>query len=112
VAPADTGHLGEFEHLLLLAIVRLEPEAHGAEIRRALLERGGRRASLGAIYATVRRMKEKGLVEVDDVPSPLGGRPRRHVRVTPRGLDSLRETETALRRMRDGLGDRLGVEGA
>lgn len=103
--------LGEFEHILLLAILRLEPGAYGAEIRRALLERGGRTASLGAIYATVRRMTEKGLVDVDDAPSPRGGRPRRHVSVTPRGLDVLREQEAALRRMRDGLADRLGASG-
>lgn len=104
--------LGEFEHMLLLAILRLEPGAYGAEIRRSLRERGGRVASLGAIYATVRRMDEKGLVRVEDAPSPRGGRPRRYVRVTPEGLEMLRETEEALRRMRDGLADRLGLEGA
>lgn len=111
MAATRGSHLGEFEHVLLLAILRLEPEAWGAEIRRALRERGGRAASLGAIYATVRRMREKGLVEVEDVPSPRGGRPRRYVRLTPAGLRVLRETEASLRRMRDGLVDRLGLEG-
>lgn len=104
--------LGEFEHMLLLAILRLEPEAYGAEIRRALRERGGRTASLGAIYATIRRMDDKGLVRAEDAPSPRGGRPRRYVRVTPAGMEALRDTEASLRRMRDGLADRLGVEEA
>lgn len=108
---AGRDHLGEFEHILLLAILRLEPEAYGAEIRRALRDRGERPASLGAIYATVRRMAAKGLVELEDRPSPKGGRPRRYVAVTPAGLSALRETERGLRRMREGLGDRLRPEG-
>jgi len=111
MAAVSSDRIGEFEHLLLLAILQLEPEAYGAEIRRALRERGGRRASLGAIYATVRRMASKGLVEVEDRPSPKGGRPRRYVAVTPEGLKVLRETEGALQRMRDGLDGRLGTSG-
>lgn len=112
MAGSSRDRLGEFEHLLLLAILRLQPDAYGAEIRRTLLDRGGRRASLGAIYATVRRMAVKGLVEVEDRPSPKGGRPRRHVAVTPAGLQALRETEGALQRMREGLGGSLSTEGA
>lgn len=106
------GHLGEFEHLLLLAILRLEPGAYGAAIRKSLRERAGRKASLGAIYATVRRMAAKGLVAVEDAPSPRGGRPRRYVRLTPEGMEALRRAESSLERMRDGLGDRLGTENA
>lgn len=102
-------YLGEFEHLLLMAILHEEPEAYGASIRRTLRERGGRRASLGAIYATVRRMAEKGLVETEDLPSPRGGRPRRHVRVTPDGLEALRRSREALRGMEDGLEGRLAT---
>lgn len=102
-------HLGEFEHLLLMAILHEEPEAYGASIRRTLRERGGRRASLGAIYATVRRMAEKGFVETEDTPSPRGGRPRRHVRVTPEGLEALRRSRKALQGMEEGLEERLAT---
>lgn len=101
------GYLGEFEHLLLMAILHEEPEAYGASIRRTLRERGGRRASLGAIYATVRRMTEKGLVQTEDVPSPRGGRPRRHVHLTPEGLQALRRTRESLHGLEEGLEGRL-----
>jgi len=101
--------LGEFEHLLLLAILHLEPKAYGAALRRALRERAGRTASLGAIYATVRRLVEKRLVVTEDVPSPKGGRPRRLARVTPAGLEALRRTREATAGMEAGLEDRLGA---
>ena len=104
--------LGEFEHLLLLAILRTEPDAHGAALRRALRERAGRSASLGAIYATVRRLAEKGLVVTEDVPSPRGGRPRRLARVTPAGLEALRRTRDAMAGMEAGLEQRLRPSGA
>lgn len=105
-------HLGEFEQLLLMAVLHLEPEAWGAEIRRALKQRAGRSASLGAIYATVRRLASKGLVEVEDVASPRGGRPRRYVRVTPDGVAAVRRARTSLLAMADGLEDRLGMDPA
>lgn len=104
------GHLGEFEQLLLLAVLHLEPRAHGAAIRRTLKERGRRSASLGAIYSTVRRLTAKGLVEVEEVPSPRGGRPRRHVRATQAAVEALRESRASWNRMTEGLEDRLGTE--
>ena len=100
--------LGEFEHLLLLAVLRTEPEAHGAALRRELRERAGRSASLGAIYATVRRLVEKKLVVTEDVPSPRGGRPRRVAQVTPAGLHALQRTREAMAGMEAGLEERLG----
>lgn len=104
-------YLGEFEHLLLLAVLHLEPEAHGAEIRRALKARAGRSASLGAIYSTVRRLEGKGYVSTEDVPSPRGGRPRRHVRVTAEGLEAVRRSRSALDGMARGLEERVAPEG-
>ncbi len=101
-------NLGEFEQLLLMAVLHLEPEAWGSEIRRALKERAGRRASLGAIYATIRRMAAKGLVEVEDVASPKGGRPRRYVRATPEGIEAVRRARESLMAMAHGLDERLG----
>jgi DNA-binding PadR family transcriptional regulator len=104
--------LGEFEQLVLLAILRAEPEAHGAALRRELRDRAGRSASLGAIYATVRRLTEKDFVTTQDVPSPKGGRPRRLARVTPAGIEALRRTRQAMAGMEAGLEDRLGTAGA
>lgn len=104
-------HLGEFEHLLLLAVLQVEPEAHGAEIRRALEQRGGRSATLGAIYSTVRRLEKKGYVATETVPSPRGGRPRRLVRVTREGMAALRRSRRALERMARGLEEKLASGG-
>lgn len=102
--------LGEFEHLLLLAILRTEPEAHGAALRRELRDHAGRSASLGAIYATVRRLAAKQLLVTEDVPSPKGGRPRRLARVTPAGMEALRRTRAATAGLEAGLEERLGYQ--
>jgi DNA-binding PadR family transcriptional regulator len=100
-------YLGEFEHILLLAVLHLEPEAHGARIRRGIRERTGRSASLGAIYSTLRRLAEKGYVTTVEVPSPRGGRPRRLSRVTGPGLRALQRSRAVLEAMAEGLEGRL-----
>src|SRR5262245_45598701 len=56
-------YLGEFEHLLLLAILRLGPEAFGVEIARELDQRAGRRVSRGALYTSLDRLEDKGLLK-------------------------------------------------
>jgi DNA-binding PadR family transcriptional regulator len=54
--------LGEFEQLVMLAVLRLEDEAYGATVRRELLERAGRDVSPGAIFTTLERLETRGLV--------------------------------------------------
>ena len=98
-------YLGEFEHLVLLALVRLGDDAYGVTIRDTLRERAGRRASFGAIYSTLRRLEAKGLVRssVGD-PTPVrGGRAKKHVAVTTRGRIAVREAQKAFGRMAEGL---------
>jgi PadR family transcriptional regulator len=79
--------LGEFEQLVLLAILRDEGEAFGASIQRLLEEQGGRRVSLGAVYTTLARLEQKGMVEgwTGDPTPERGGRRRRHYRLRPAG---------------------------
>lgn len=103
-------YLGEFEHVVLLAVLHTEPEAHGAAIRRSIRERTARGASLGAVYATLRRLEAKGHVAVEEVPSPRGGRPRRLARVTSAGLDALQRSRRLLENMAEGLEERLTRE--
>jgi PadR family transcriptional regulator, regulatory protein PadR len=55
-------HLGEFEQLVLLAILRLGSNAYGMAIRREIEERAGRKTSIGALYLTLDRMEQKGFV--------------------------------------------------
>lgn len=98
-------HLGEFEHLVLLAIVRLESEAYGVSIRRVIETRGGRTVSLGAVYSALRRLEKKGLIEAfHGRPDPVpGGRAKKYYRLTPDGLGVLDRVHGALARMTDGL---------
>ena len=98
-------YLGEFEHLLLLAILRLGDEAFGADIARELEARADRTVSRGHLYTSLDRLERKGLLrwalaagtEVRD------GLPRRHYAVTPAGLAALRAAREVLRRMSRGV---------
>jgi PadR family transcriptional regulator, regulatory protein PadR len=79
--------LGEFEYLLLSASARLGDEAYGAAIREDI-ERVTRRAcSAGALYTTMDRLEEKGLIEtwMGDPTTERGGRSKRMARVTAKG---------------------------
>ena len=57
-----TDTLGEFEQLVLLAIVRLSAEAYGSTIRREIEERTGRSIAIGALYTALDRLERKGYV--------------------------------------------------
>ena len=79
--------LGEFEYLMLTAAARLGDDAYGAAIRAAIEDATGRRCSTGALYTTLDRLEEKGLVKtwMGDPTPERGGRPKRMVRVTAKG---------------------------
>lgn len=102
--------LGEFEQLVLLAVLQLDPEAHAARVRRRIEEVAHRRVTRGALYATLDRLTTKGFVdwEVEDTTPARGGIPRRRFRVTEPGLDALRRSYGALRTLAHGLEDLLG----
>jgi PadR family transcriptional regulator PadR len=79
--------LGEFEYLLLAASARLGPDAYGAAIRQEIERATGGPCSVGALYTTLDRLEEKGLLEtwMGDATPQRGGRAKRMVRVTARG---------------------------
>ena len=106
MAPA---YLGEFEQLLLLAILRLDDEAFGADIARELEERAGRSVSRGHLYTSLDRLEDKGLLRwrLANGTAIRDGLPRRSYAVTPSGLPSLRASRDVLRRMWRGLDDLL-----
>ena len=82
--------VGEFEYLLLAAAVRLGKNAYGAAIRQEIEAATGKPCSIGALYTTLDRLEVKGMVvtRLGD-PTPLrGGRPKRMVRVTARGIEA------------------------
>ena len=90
-----TDSLGEFEQLLLLAIVHLGDEAYGLGVRRDVSERLQHDYSVGAIYTTLQRLEGKKLVTSRATePLPVrGGRSRRQFRVTTAGARALREAQ-------------------
>lgn len=98
-------YLGEFEQLILLALVRLGDGGYGVTIRDTLRERAGRDASFGAIYSTLRRLEAKGLVgsSLGDPEPVRGGRAKKIVVILPRGRAALKNAQRAIGRMAEGL---------
>jgi PadR family transcriptional regulator PadR len=85
--------LGEFEYLLLTASVRLGEDAYGAAIRQEIESTTGRRCSIGALYTTLDRMEAKGFLTtwMGDATPQRGGRPKRMVRVSAKGVEAATE---------------------
>lgn len=98
-------YLGEFEHLLLLAVLRLGSEAFGVEIARELDGRAERRVSRGALYTSLDRLEEKGLLKWTLSPggADRDGLPRRLYSLSPAGLAALRDSRATLHRMWQGI---------
>ena len=100
---ADT--LGEFEQIVLLAIVRLGSDAYGSTIRREIDDRTGRAISVGALYTALDRLERKGYVTstLSDPTPQRGGRAKRYFRLRPTGAAALRRSRQALGRMWAGV---------
>ena len=105
-----TSSIGEFEQLVLLAILQLEADGYALSILRELDCRAGRRVSRGALYKTLERLESKGYVnwEVEEATPGRGGHPRRRFRVTPDGVAALQNARDALFRFWKGLEGVLG----
>jgi DNA-binding PadR family transcriptional regulator len=97
--------LGEFEYLLLSAAARLGDDAYGAAIRAEVQTVTGRRCSIGALYTTLDRLELKGLIKthMGDPTDARGGRAKRMVRVTPRGVQAAREFYHTVARISHGV---------
>jgi DNA-binding PadR family transcriptional regulator len=101
--------LGEFEQLVLMAIVRLEDDAYGATVRREIEARTGRRLAISAVYTTLERLEGKGVVRswVGEPTAERGGRRRKYFALQPAGARALREAYRAYTEMAAGLERRL-----
>lgn len=101
--------LGEFEQLVLLAVLRLGKQAYGLSVRREIQERAGREVAIGAVYATLERLEEKGMVvsSMTEAMAERGGRAKRCFQVTGLGNEALRQSLRTVQQMSEGL--RLGV---
>ena len=106
----NNSSLGEFEQLVLIALVRLGPEAYGATIRREIETRTGRDLAISAVYVTLDRLETKGLIRsrIGDPTPRRGGRRRKLVDILPAGSRAVERAYREFRVMTDGLERRFG----
>ena len=103
-----TPTVGEFEHLLLLAVLQCQQDstdAYTVPIRQLLIERTGRSVARGAVHTSLDRLEAKGLV-TSTMGGPLairGGRARRYYTVTPLGIGAIRQAQAAVITLSAGL---------
>jgi len=104
--------LGEFEHIVLLALLRLESNAYGAAIRQLLQAEIDRDVALGALYSTLERMEKKSLVvsKLGEATAQRGGRPKRFFSVTAEGKVALKHAKQAMDTMWLGIALTVGGE--
>jgi PadR family transcriptional regulator PadR len=97
--------LGEFEQLVLLALIRLGDDAYGVAIRNEIEREAGRDVTLGAVYTTLLRLEEKGLVtsRLGEPTPQRGGRRKKYYRPLAAGHRELTASIKALQRMTRGL---------
>jgi PadR family transcriptional regulator PadR len=103
--------LGDFEHIVLLAILRLGETAYGVTIRSVIAECTRRTPSRGALYTTLDRLENKGLVQsaFGKPTAERGGRAKRYFRITERGHRALIETQRSYQALLAGIDLRRGV---
>ena len=97
--------LGEFEQIVLLAIVRLHADAYGSTIREEIETRTGRSIAIGALYTALERLERKGYVRstLSDPTPQRGGRAKRYFHLRPAGAAALRRSREALASMWAGV---------
>ena len=91
--------LGEFEYVLITAAAGLGESAYGAAIREEIEKVAGRSCSIGALYTTIERLEKKGMLKtwMGEATAQRGGRAKRMVRVTPRGVKAASSFYSAVR---------------
>ena len=100
---------GDFEKLILFALLHLGEEAYGASIQREISARTGREVAAGALYTALQRLERRGWIHgwMGEPTPERGGRRKKHYRLQPAGARALSEAYDALRRMAAGAEGRL-----
>ncbi len=98
-------YLGEFEQIVLLAVLRLGEKAYGVPIRAEIESRAGRKVTVGALYATLDRLEAKGLVHswFADPTAQRGGRSKRYFKLLPAGVTALSGSRAVFEKRGEGL---------
>ena len=98
-------YLGEFEQMVLLALIRLDDNAYGMTIRQTIEDRTHRAVAIGQVYSALERLETKGyLASRIAGPEPVrGGRSKKLYRLTPEGAAALSTSRAMMARLADGL---------
>ena len=98
MAAPDVVNLGEFEHMVLLAIMRLGEDAYAVPVRDEIARCTGRDVSRGSIYITLDRLETKGYLKsrLADPTPERGGRAKRYYVLRPRAVEALKDSRRAL----------------
>ena len=102
-------YLGEFEQIVLLAVLRLGENAYAIPVREEIERRTGRKVARGALYTALERLEDKRYLK-SRMSAPLperGGRSRRYFTVTPAGLAAIRAARNSLLRLWHGIEEQL-----
>jgi PadR family transcriptional regulator, regulatory protein PadR len=102
-------NLGDFEQLVMLAVLRLDDDAYGTSIRNELIARAEREVSPGAIFTTLERLESRGLVtsRYGEPTAERGGRRKRFYKLSADGRRALSRALRVVRRMVQGLEPKL-----
>jgi PadR family transcriptional regulator PadR len=102
---AKGGYLGEFEHIVLLTVLRLGEGAYGAAIRAEIERLTDRFSTIGAVHATLERLERKGLVSswIGEPTAERGGKAKRHFKIEKSGVAVLKDVRMTLERLHAGL---------
>jgi len=108
---AERTYLGEFEQIVLWTVLRMGGDGYGATILEQLNQRIDRRASPGALYATLDRLEEKRMIvsRLADPEVGRGGRRKRYMTVTVAGRSELARLRTEWTYMWEGMDAALGA---
>ena len=100
---------GEFEQMVLFAVLQLDDDAYGVSVRQEIESRTGRSVSAGAVYTTLERLEARGLVASSwgEPTAERGGKRKRHYRLRPAGREALNRSWQAMRAMARGAGPKL-----
>ncbi len=94
-------YLGEFEQVVLLAVLTLGDGAYGIEIQRAIREVAARSVTVPTVYTVLQRLEEKGLLlsRLGEATPERGGRAKRYYRLLPKGVRALERSKKLIERM-------------
>lgn len=105
------GYLGEFEHIVLLTILRLGDGAYGALIRAEIERVTGRSSAIGTVHATLERLERKRMVSswIGEPTAERGGKAKRHFKIEASGVSALKSARKTLERLHSGVSLRNGA---